>query len=119
MRPSKPVTVEDNVLQNGILRARIDDKNGNVVELSVFQRPGNLVDLTGGQAVNQYLFLEGKDVSHVQTNGPVKITLEVAGPLIASLRDCEMPPPRPSSWLKPLEGVGALSPVLTTKCASD
>jgi alpha-mannosidase len=86
MRPSKPVTVEDNVLQNGILRARIDDKNGNVVELSVSQRPGNLVDLTGGQAVNKYLFLEGKDVSHVQTNGPVKITLEAAGPLIASLR---------------------------------
>lgn len=86
MRPSKPVTVEDNVLQNGMLRARIDDRNGNIVELSVSHRQGNLVDLTGGQALNQYLFLEGKDVSHLQTSGAVKITIEAAGPLIASLR---------------------------------
>jgi len=86
MRPSKPVTVEDNVLQNGIVRARIDSRNGNIVELSTSHRPGNLVDLIGGQAVNEYLFLEGKDVSYLQTNGPVKITLEAAGPLIASLR---------------------------------
>ncbi|HWI67934.1 MAG TPA: glycosyl hydrolase-related protein [Nitrospiraceae bacterium] len=86
MRPSKPVTVEDNILQNGILRARVDDRNGNIVELGASHRQGNLVDLTGGQAVNQYLFLEGQDVSHIQTNGPVKITLEEAGPLIALLR---------------------------------
>jgi len=86
VRSSKPVTVENNILQNGILRVRIDDKNGNVVELSVSQRPGNLVDVTRGQAVNEYLFLEGKDVSHIQTNGPVKITVEETGPLLASLR---------------------------------
>ena len=61
MPPSKPVTVEDGTLENGILRAGIDDKNGNIVELGISQKPGNLVDLTGGEAVNQYLFLEGKD----------------------------------------------------------
>jgi hypothetical protein len=86
VRPSKPVTAEDNVLQNGIVRTRVDAKTGNIVEFSISQKPGSLVDLTGGQAVNQYLFLEGKDVSQIQTSGPVKIAVEEAGPLIATLR---------------------------------
>lgn len=84
--PSKPVTAEDNVLQNGIVRVRIDAKTGNIVELLLPEAAGNLVDLTGGEAVNQYLFLEGKDVSKLQTSGPVTITLDNAGPLVCSLR---------------------------------
>jgi alpha-mannosidase len=86
LRPSRPVTAEDDILQNGIVRIRIDQKTGNIVELRLSDKPGNLVDRTGGQAVNQYLFLEGKEVSQIQINGPVKITREEAGPLIASFR---------------------------------
>jgi hypothetical protein len=86
VHPSKPVTAEDNVLQNGIVRVRIDAKTGNIVELRLPNSAGNLVDLTGGEAVNQYLFLEGKDVSQIQTSGSVTITLDEAGPLICSLR---------------------------------
>lgn len=86
VQPLKPVTAEDNVLQNSIVRVRIDAKTGNIVELSLLNAAGNLVDLTGGESVNQYLFLEGNDVSHIQTSGPVTITLDEVGPLICSLR---------------------------------
>jgi alpha-mannosidase len=84
--PSRPVTAADKVLQNGIVRVRVHAKTGNIIELSLSDKPGNLVDVTRGNAVNQYLFLEGKDVSRMQTSGPVKITLDEAGPLICSLR---------------------------------
>lgn len=84
--PSKPVTAQDNVLQNGIVRTRVDPKTGNIVELNLSQGHGNLVDPTRGEAANQYLFLEGKDPSHIKTSGLVKITVDEAGPLICSLR---------------------------------
>ena len=86
VHPSKPVTAADNVLQNHVVRIRVDATTGNIVELSLPHKQGNFVDPTQGEAVNQYLFLEGKDVSQIQTSGPATITLDETGPLVCSLR---------------------------------
>lgn len=80
------VKVQDGVLDNGLLRVRIDHETGNIVELVRNGEGRNLVDADRGEAVNQYLFLEGKDTSKLATSGPVQITVEEPGPLVAALR---------------------------------
>jgi alpha-mannosidase len=83
--PANSVSVRDGLLENGFVRARIDSKTWNIVELSLSGK-ANLVDNNAGQAVNQYLFLEGKDVANLQTSGSVRVSVEEDGPLVASLR---------------------------------
>ena len=84
--PTRPVSVLDGVLDNGVVRAKVDSKNGNIVELMSKTSAHNLVDTSQDQAVNKYLFLEGKDTSKVSTSGPVSIVIEERGPLVATLR---------------------------------
>src|ERR1700752_2287523 len=64
--PAKRVTVLNGVLDNGILRAKVDSKSGNIVELTSNKSVRNLVDTSRNEAINQYLFLEGKDTSKVR-----------------------------------------------------
>ena len=83
---SKRVTVLDGVLDNGTLRAKVDGKNGNIIELVLDGNPHNLVDTSSNQASNKYVFLEGKDISNLSTSGPARITVEESGPLVATIR---------------------------------
>src|SRR5258708_215107 len=83
---AKRVTVLDGVLDNGVVRAKVDSNSGNIVELTSNKSSRNLVDASRGEAINQYLFLEGKDTSKVSTSGPARISIEEAGPLVAAIR---------------------------------
>ena len=84
--PAKRATVLDGVLDNGIVRAKVDGKNGNIVELMSKRSTRNLVDTSLDEAVNKYLFLEGNDRSKVSTSGPARIEIEEPGPLVATIR---------------------------------
>jgi alpha-mannosidase len=84
--PAKRVTVADGVLDNGVVRAKVDSKSGNIVELMSGASTRNLVNTSRDEAVNQYLYLEGKDTSKVSTSGPVRIVIEEPGPLVATIR---------------------------------
>src|SRR5271170_3461692 len=84
--PAKRVTVVEGVLDNGVVRAKVDSKNGNIVEFMSKRSTHNLVDTSLDQAVNKYLFLEGSDTSKVSTSGPVRIAIEESGPLVATIR---------------------------------
>jgi alpha-mannosidase len=84
--PEKRVTVLDGVLDNGVVRAKVDSKNGNIVELMSERNAHNLVDTSSDEAVNKYLFLEGSDTAKVSTSGPVSIAIEEPGPLVATIR---------------------------------
>jgi hypothetical protein len=84
--PAKRVTVLNGVLDNGVVRAKVDSKNGNIVEFMSKRRTHNLVDTSLAEAVNKYLFIEGKDPSKVSTSGPVRIAIEEPGPLVATIR---------------------------------
>jgi alpha-mannosidase len=84
--PAKRVSVLDGALDNGIVYASVDSKSGNIVELRSNKSARNLVDTSRDEAINQYLFLEGKDTSKVSTSGPVRITVEEHGPLVAAIR---------------------------------
>jgi alpha-mannosidase len=105
-RPHEPemrVSVKDGLLDNGIIRVRVDAETGNLVELALHGSPANLIDTRNGEAANEYVFLEGKDfaetrkslktmplegsdVGAIQKSGPARIQIEEAGPLVASLR---------------------------------
>lgn len=84
--PSKHATFQDGVLENGIVRAKIDPKSGNLVELALHGNTGNLVDRSQGEEANEYLFLEGKDVTQLQRSGAATIHVEEAGPLVVAVR---------------------------------
>jgi alpha-mannosidase len=80
------VSVKDGVLENGLLRARIDMTTGNIVELNLRGSSQNLIDVRVGNGANEYLYMSGKDVEHLGRIGPAKIAIEDNGPLVASLR---------------------------------
>jgi alpha-mannosidase len=84
--PAVPVTVTDNVLDNGILRVRIDPQTGGIVELRHHSSDHNFVDTSGTEQLNTFLFLPGDKLSDLQTNGPVTIIVEDSGLLIGTLR---------------------------------
>jgi len=84
--PAKHVTFEEGVLENGIVRVKIDPVSGNLVELALHGKAENLVDRSKGEGANEYLFLEGSDVSQVQQSGTATIHVEEIGPLLVSVR---------------------------------
>ena len=84
--PAKHVTVLDGVLDNGFVRAKVDSRSGDIVELMSNSSKRNLVDTSRDEAVNQYLYLEGKDISKLSTSGPVRIAIEDPGPVVATIR---------------------------------
>ncbi|HXS06618.1 MAG TPA: glycoside hydrolase family 38 C-terminal domain-containing protein [Rhizomicrobium sp.] len=85
-RQGQAVTVEDGVLDNGLVRAKIDSASGNIVELNLRGNAQNLVDRAKGNGLNEYLFLAGSDVSQVQRSGPATIIVEERGPLVTAIR---------------------------------
>jgi len=101
--PKMPVTVRDNLLDNSILRVRIDRATGNLAELVLHGKSGNLIDVSGDESGNEYLYVQGKDFAEIRKNakpntvdgpdigsieksGPARITIEESGPLVAVLR---------------------------------
>jgi len=86
LHQGKPVSAKDGVLDNGLLRAKIDSASGNIVELNLHGNPQNLVDRTKGNGLNEYLFLAGSDTDHLQRSGPASIVIEESGPLVASIK---------------------------------
>ena len=84
--PAKHVTFKEGVLENGIVRVKIDPVSGNLVELALHGKTENLVDRSKGEGANEYLFLEGSDVSKVQQSGAATIHVEEIGPLVVSVR---------------------------------
>ena len=110
-QPAMRVSVKDGLLENGIIRARVDTRTGNLVEFARHGSPANLIDTTEGEAANEFLFVEGRDfeeiwrtlketdalhsqnvlldgsdVGSIKKCGPVHISVEEDGPLVASLR---------------------------------
>lgn len=83
--PSKPASFKNNVLDNGIVHAKIDPATGDITELRLQSVAHNLVKTDGPYRANQLLFLAGQDVDHVQSSSAAKITIEDNGPLVVSI----------------------------------
>jgi alpha-mannosidase len=79
------VVAQGAALDNGLLKIRLDERTGGIVELRLAGLDANLADTADGQAINEYLYFTGDDVSAVKRNGPARIRVRETGPLIASL----------------------------------
>ena len=79
-------TARGNVISNGTLTARVDPQTGAIAELRMKGLPGNLVDANSQAGVNSYFYLRDTDISKVESSGPATVTVEDAGPLVATLR---------------------------------
>jgi alpha-mannosidase len=84
--PRTPVTVNETILDNGILSVRVDPKTGAIAELLHHASNHNFVDASASEQLNSFLYLAGADLSGIQTNGPATIAIEDPGPLVATLR---------------------------------
>ena len=84
-KPSHAVTVNAGVLRNEKLSVTVSAETGDIVELTQQGDTANLVDTTKG-AANQFLYMSGNDVEHLGHSGKPTITVEDAGPLVATLR---------------------------------
>ncbi|MBN1507172.1 MAG: hypothetical protein JW955_10025, partial [Sedimentisphaerales bacterium] len=78
-------TAQGTVLDSGVIRLRVDEKTGGIVDLAARGLDGNFADTGGGEALNDYLYLVGDDLKDVQRTGPVTIRVGEKGPLVASL----------------------------------
>jgi alpha-mannosidase len=83
--PSHPVSVEGQTLTNEYLSVTIDAKTGDITKLIQQGDSANLID-TEKASANQFLFMNGNDLEHLGRSGKPVITVEDAGPLVATLR---------------------------------
>lgn len=79
--PAGQARVAGGTLSTPMLTVKLDELTGSITSLREARIEAELVN---GQ-VNSYLYLPGSDVKGVQPNGPAKITVKEAGPLVASL----------------------------------
>jgi alpha-mannosidase len=82
---AKGITIRDNILDNGIVHLEVDPKTGGITNLEAKGIKGNLVEVTGGDQLNEYLFLPGDKLADLEYNGPVTISVKEKGPLVAAL----------------------------------
>ncbi len=78
-------TAQGTILDSGVVRLRVDEQTGGIVELATKGLKGNFADTSGGEALNDYLYLIGDDRKDLQRSGPVTIRVGENGPLVASL----------------------------------
>lgn len=78
-------SAQGTILDNGLVHVRVDEKTGGIIELTAKGLEGNLADTTGGEALNDYLYLPGDNLKDLRRNGSVRIRIGEKGPLVASL----------------------------------
>ena len=77
--------VDSLTLAGADLTAKMDGRTGGITSLRSRRLDAELVDHKAATAVNDYFYLLGNDLKNLQRNGPVKISVKEAGPLVASL----------------------------------
>ncbi|MBE7501139.1 MAG: hypothetical protein HS113_12685 [Verrucomicrobiales bacterium] len=83
--PEHRVNADGTRLDNALLRVRLDDSTGAIIELFRPDLGVNLVDTASGHALNDYLYFTGDQPADAQRNGLVIIRIKERGPLVASL----------------------------------
>jgi hypothetical protein len=79
------VVAGGNVLDNGLLTVKLDEKTGGIADLHVAGSTANLVNASAGRSLDDYLYLVGDDVAGIRGSGPARIRVGESGPLVASL----------------------------------
>ncbi len=81
-------------LKNGRVSVRIDRETGAIQSLTCADIASDLVDTSQGRGLNDYLYILERDAdkNRHRIEGPVKVFVEDAGPLVGTLRiECRAP----------------------------
>jgi len=78
-------TAQGTMLDSGKVRLRVDAATGGIAELIAKGIKADFVDRSGGETLNDFLYLPGDDLKDLKRNGPVTISVGEPGPLVASL----------------------------------
>ncbi len=75
-------------LSTGLLSLEVDERTGSIRSLRRSGIADDLVDLEKGAGLNDYLYIIGRDAgrNRASIEGPVEVTVEDEGPLVAALR---------------------------------
>ena len=76
---------EEGILSSKELRVVVDPKTGAIASLVANGITEDLVDAKAGAGLNEYYYVAGRKATDPQRNGPVRVKVEDAGPLVASL----------------------------------
>ncbi|MBI4879877.1 MAG: hypothetical protein HY812_09505 [Planctomycetes bacterium] len=82
-RPAGRAAAAGNELRNGLLEARVDAESGAIVAL---RAAGIDAELAAPPGLNEYVYVAGRDPAERQGAGPVRVTVQDPGPLVATLR---------------------------------
>ncbi len=74
-----------NGLENGLIRLRVDEGTGGIVELRATGIDRNFAGAGSDEQLNSFIYLRGDAPDQLQRNGPVTISVGENGPLVASL----------------------------------
>jgi alpha-mannosidase len=83
--PSAAVRVEGNSIRSAEFDLTVDPSTGAIRSLRAARLGRELVDAHAQTALNDYFYLPGENLNDLKRNGPVKIRVQEAGPLVASL----------------------------------
>ena len=72
-------------LSNSLLKVSIDGRTGAIASLKCAGMSIELVGDKAGIGLNDYFYVAGRNPKEPRRNGPVRITVREAGPLVASL----------------------------------
>jgi len=72
-------------LSNSLLKVSIDRTTGAIASLKCAGMSTELAGNEAGLGLNDYFYVAGRNPKDPQRNGPVRITVKEAGPLVASL----------------------------------
>jgi len=72
-------------LSNDTISITVNEQTGAAESLKWKQQNIELVNSEAGLGLNDYFYVAGRDPTEPQRNGPVKISVKEAGPLVASL----------------------------------
>ncbi len=90
--PSGSAKAEDGAIGNSELRVVVDKVSGAITSFTANGIPSDLANSKNGLGLNTYSYVAGRKPEHPEPNGPVTVTAEDAGPLVATLR-IESPAP--------------------------
>ena len=83
---SEPARAQGTTLENGLLRLVVDPATGSIIELRARNISENLVDTSGAEGLNEYLYFTGADPATAAKSKVTSITVVDQGPLVASLK---------------------------------
>lgn len=83
--PPSAVRVEGNSIRSSDFDLTVDPSTGAIRSLRAARLGRELVDTNAQTALNDYFYLPGENLKDLKRNGPVKIRVREAGPLVASL----------------------------------